>query len=138
VFADPAQIDLHDATLEAIITGKPAALVINLDETRHQAGADAHKEFVIDLATFLGTTVSIPVDRSEKMAMLLAAIAANGKKLESLVIISRVTVEKERMHLGYGEECVLQYQENWFVTTELFDYWCKRYCFRTARRRGQN
>jgi hypothetical protein len=36
VFADPAQIDLHYATLEAVITGRPAALVINLDEAVHQ------------------------------------------------------------------------------------------------------
>jgi hypothetical protein len=35
VFADPAQIDLHYATLEAVTTGKPAALVIILDETGH-------------------------------------------------------------------------------------------------------
>jgi hypothetical protein len=79
VFSDPAQIGLHYATLEAAITRKPAALVINLDETGHQAWADAHKEFVIGSARFPGKTVFIPVGWSEKMATLLAATAGNGK-----------------------------------------------------------
>jgi hypothetical protein len=35
----------------------------------------------------------------------------------------------ELMHLGYGEESLLQYQENGFVTTELFDYWCEKILF---------
>jgi hypothetical protein len=41
VFADLAQIDLHHATLGAVITGKPDALVINVDETEHQTWADS-------------------------------------------------------------------------------------------------
>jgi hypothetical protein len=108
VFADPAQIDLHYAKLEVIITGKPAALVISLDKTRRQAWEDAHKEFMIGPAMFPGKTVSIPVERSEKRAALLVAIAANGKNLRSLIIIPRVTVEMDLMHMGYGEECLLQ------------------------------
>jgi hypothetical protein len=36
----------------------------------------------------------------------------------------------ELMHLAYGEEFLLQYQENGFVTTELFDYWCEKVLFR--------
>jgi hypothetical protein len=62
VFAGPTQIDLHYATLEPVITGKPAALVINLNNTGHHAWAYAHTEFVIGLTTFPGKTVSIPVD----------------------------------------------------------------------------
>jgi hypothetical protein len=137
LFADPAQIGLHYATLAAVITGNPAALVINLDETGHQAWADAHKEFVIGPARFPGKTVSIPVDRGEKKAPLLAAI---GQKLKSLVIIPRVTVEMELMHLGYGEECLLQYQENVFFMAELFDYRCEKalfpYIHTTRTKRG--
>jgi hypothetical protein len=96
-------------------------LVINLDETGDQAWKDTHREFIVRPATFPGKTGSIPVDRSENRATILAAIAANGKKLKSLVIIPGTTVEMELMHLGYGEECLLQYQENGFVTTEFFN-----------------
>jgi hypothetical protein len=53
---------------------------------------------------FPGKTESSPVHRSDKRATLLAAIAANKKNLKSLVIIPRVTVEMEVMHLGYGKE----------------------------------
>jgi hypothetical protein len=46
-----------------------------------------------------------------------------------LVIIPRAVVEMELMHMGYGKECLFQCQENGFVTTELFDYWCEKVLF---------
>jgi hypothetical protein len=55
VFADPAQIDLPSATLEAVITGKPAALVINLDETGHQAWAGVQPRFRVKPYPFRST-----------------------------------------------------------------------------------
>jgi hypothetical protein len=32
-----------------------------------------------------------------------------------------VTIEIQLMHLGYGEECLLQHKENEFITVELFN-----------------
>jgi hypothetical protein len=134
VEASPEEIEAYLAQLARIFEAfcLPAGMVVNIDETGHQCWVDAHKESVIVPIGYLEDSIPIPVTRNEKRATLLGGISAAGDMLEPLVIVPRVTIERELMLLG-GENLHVVYQPNGFVTAELFEQWCVEVLFKYFR-----
>ena len=109
-------------------------MVINLDESGFQDWADALKVKVIVPASYQGTEIPIPINRSIKRASLLAAITANGEALKPGVVVVRSTVEMELLQLGYTpENTIIMTNESGFFTQEHFEEWCERVLFTYIR-----
>jgi hypothetical protein len=110
--------------LRSEVTGLPSAMVFNLDETGHQEWADKHDIRVVIPVSYESESIHVPCDRSSKRASLLVCIAADGTFVRLLVIVPRLTVDQEVYEIRYTPDRVmLEYQENGFISTQLFDKW---------------
>jgi hypothetical protein len=130
VQASPEEIEAYLETLSRLIAafGLPAGMLVNIDEAGHQCWQDAHRETVIVPVSYTEETIPMPVRRNEKRATLLGGICADGTVLDPLVIVPRVTIEKELLLLG-GAKLHIAYQPNGFITQELFEEWCRDVLF---------
>ena len=105
--------------LEDRVTLKPAALVINLDESGFDQYSDAHHSAVVVPKTY--TSAFYPVPRNEKHSTFLAAVAANGQALKPLVITQRKTIDQELWMAGYNPDNVaIVHSENGYITASIF------------------
>ena len=117
----------------------PDHFVMNTDESGFQAFANAKPQFVYIPFTENQKDLYYPVQRQSKHATLMATVAADGTKFETIVIIERTTVEKELYHMGYRPNCGYHFvaQDNGFVTTEIWDYWADTIFFPECNRRRE-
>ena len=100
--------------------------IINIDETGFQEWADAHKLQCIVPISHLKNTVKMPKERSTKRATMLAGICADGTTVRSMIVITRDTIEKELLDLGYTPEKVLYGKsETGFMNQTLFLQWAR-------------
>ena len=108
LFSSPQKIDEYfDRISEVIQVGTiPSAFIINLDEAGFDSYVDARKIKRVVPASFLEREIPIPVSRQEKRATLLAAVCADGYCLRPMVVLQRVTVERELLDLGYTDQVV--------------------------------
>ena len=83
----------------------PDHFVMNTDESGFQAFANAKPQFVYIPFTEKQKDLYYPVQRQSKRATLIATVAADGTRFETIVIIERATVEKELYHMGYRPNC---------------------------------
>ena len=99
----------------------PDHFVISTDESY----SNTKPQFVYIPFTENQKDLYYPVQRQSKHATLMATVAADGTKFETIVIIERTAVEKELYHMGYRPNCGYHFvaQDNGFVTTEIWDYW---------------
>jgi hypothetical protein len=70
------------------------------------------------------------VSRDDKRASCVACIVANGRAPKPLIVIPRKTIEFELYECGFTpDRCHILFQENGFLTTELFAEWAEAIFF---------
>jgi hypothetical protein len=98
--------------------------VLNMDETQFADYVDASEKRVIVPATYPHATIPIPVDRNMKQSTTVARVAADGIASKPMIIILRVTIERELLLWGYGSgKVIFKFQENGFITRPLLKGW---------------
>jgi hypothetical protein len=81
---------------------------------------DATPETVVCPADSPLDHIYIPADRSIKRSTLVAAIAADETGLKPLIIVPRLTIERELYFWRYEvTKVIFEYQEHGFVTIQL-------------------
>jgi transposase len=124
VHCDEAAIDQYYEDLERMLQGVPAAAIYNVDETGFNTWVDASRLKVLVPADFEGTEIPIPVSRNDKRASCIACIVASGRALKPLIVIPRKTIEIDLYECGFTPDtCHILFQENGFLTTDLFVEW---------------
>jgi hypothetical protein len=124
VEGDPLEIEEFYDRLRREVTGLPSVMTFNLDETGHQKWADRKDIRVVVPVSYEGDSIYVPCNRSSKRASLLVCIAVDGTLVKPIIIVPRLTVEQEVYEIGYTpDRVILEYQENGFVSTQLFDKW---------------
>lgn len=113
------QIVSYFDNLREALTGVPAALVFNLDESGFQQFVDARDKVVI--VEKGSQQHHFAVNRSERRATFLATVSADGQHVKPLIILPRATVEAELILAGYTEDqVVFAHSEKGFITTDIF------------------
>ena len=127
IFCQPEKIDQYFDQLEEILKfGIPPEFIINIDESGFQEWVDARRLQCIVPADCNKSSVKIPRDRSTKKATLLGGICADGSTIRPMVIISRETIEKELLDLGYTPDKVMYGRsDTGFMNQTLFLNWAK-------------
>ena len=127
IFCQPEKIDQYFDQLEEILKfGIPPEFIINIDESGFQEWVDARRLQCIVPADCNKSSVKIPRDRSTKKATLLGGICAYGSTIRPMVIISRETIEKELLDLGYTPDKVMYGRsDTGFMNQTLFLNWAK-------------
>jgi hypothetical protein len=81
---------------------------------------DARPETVVVPADSPLNHIYIPADGSIKRSTLVAAIAADGTGLKPLIIVPRLTIERELFFWGYElTKVIFEYEEHGFITIQL-------------------
>ncbi len=113
--------------------------VLNTDKSGFQPFANAKPEHVYVQISEDPRDLYYPVNRQAKRSTLVATIAADGTTLDTVIIITRTTVEKELFHMGYRPNCGYYYasQENGFITADIWDYWAQTIFFPEIVKRRQ-
>ena len=122
----------HYDRLDSLLSQEeiPPEFFYNVDESGFQEFADAKKEIVIIPGDCQEEEVYYSVNRASKRSTLIGCICADGTAMKPLVIIQNKTVQKELVKNGYGEEnCLIVYQENGFVSSEIFAFWADHLFF---------
>jgi hypothetical protein len=121
VMADPAAIDAYYAKIAELIDDVPREFVLNMDETGFADHLDAREERIMVPATYLHATIPLPVDCNMKRSTMVAGVAADGAALKPMIIVPRVTIERELLLWGYGSGKVFfKFQENRFIAIPRF------------------
>jgi hypothetical protein len=95
-----------------------------MDEMGHQDWADAKDCIVYVPAEEERKVIPLPVLRGGKRLTLVGAIAADGSSLTPMIIITRHTIDQDLQLFGIRDStCMIAYQENGFITQELFADW---------------
>lgn len=107
------------------------SFVINTDETGFQQWANAKPEYVLIPCDASTKDIHYSVKRQQKHSTLVASVIADGSCLNSLLIITRKTIERELYMLGYRPDTGYFYaqQENGFITAHIWDYWADEILF---------
>jgi hypothetical protein len=91
--------------------------VANMDESGCADYVDTRKERVLVTVECDKATVSIPADRTEKRATIVAGVAADGASLKPMIVLGRKTIANELDMLGYTpDKYTLVHQEKGFIT----------------------
>ncbi len=116
--------DFYDE-MENLCKEIPAAFIFNLDEGGQQDYVDAKKQLVYVANDFIGDSIQIPFDRTQKRSTLIACISGDGGHLKPLLVVPRVTVDSEILHYGIvPERIIIRHQKHGFVDYETFKaYW---------------
>lgn len=121
---DTESIDIYFRELARLVDGKPAMLVANLDEMGYMESQDKHAQTVIIPKDADPRTVRVPVDRSSRRFTILQCIFADGTSARPAVVVPRKTGDQELLDLGiYPTHCLIYFQENGFMTSEIFLDW---------------
>ena len=115
----------HVKILEKYVAGTPDELVFNLDEVGCQQWADRKPKHCVVPIKCKGQRVEFEVQRKEKRITVITAISMAGDVLTPLLVTHRKTIDEEVKQAGIreGEDYLIRYQENSFVTIEIFsDY----------------
>jgi hypothetical protein len=124
VIAEPAVIDAYYTKIAEDIDGVPREFVLHMDETGFADDVDATKERVIVPATYRHATIPVPVDRNMKRPTMVAGVIVDGTALKPMIIVPRVTIERELLLSGYGSgKVIFEFQGNGFITIRLFEEW---------------
>lgn len=75
--------------------------VLNTDESGFQPFANAKPEHIYVQISEDPKDLYYPVNRQAKRSTLVATIDADGTTLDTVIIITRTTIEKEFFHMGY-------------------------------------
>lgn len=135
---DITEIQSYFALLSENVDDVPAPFVFNLDESGFQDWADRRERTVIVPSTCSDDRIGMPIDRATKRSSLLLCIAADGTWLKPLLILPRKTIEKELLEEGINEQLAqFVYQENGFITTQLFTNWCEQVFFPELQQRRE-
>jgi hypothetical protein len=114
----------HFYRLQQEIENVPAAFIFNADESSFQDFVDAREVHIIVSAEFESDSISIPSQRSEKRATMLAAISADGCALIPMVIIQRETYKLDLSESEFTPDKVLiAHRERGFIDRQHFDIW---------------
>jgi hypothetical protein len=123
VMANDEAIDAYYERVSTLLPGIPRAFVVNADESGFADYTDARPETVVVPSDYPLDHIFIPADRSIKRSTLVAAIAADGTGLKPLIIVPRLTIEREVGLWGYQGRVIFKYQEHGFVTITIFEEW---------------
>ena len=138
VLCDPDAIDDYLDLLKLMVTDRPACMVANLDEMGYLEYQDMPVQTVVVPSFHKGSEMPLMVSRTKRRMSILVCIFADQTTAVPLVVLSRKTVEKELYDFGMTPEKVMfAYQENGFVTTEIFQEWAIRYLLPEFGRRRQ-
>lgn len=115
------------------------SFVLNTDESGFQPWANAKAEHVLIPAGISPKQVYYPVKRQQKRCTLVATVVADGSRLNSLIIITRKTIERELYLLGYRPDKGYYYvnQSNGFMTSSIWDFWADEILFPELCKRRQ-
>jgi hypothetical protein len=117
---DSSETDHSDTKPETVLQNFRVALVVNVDETRHEECVDIHAEKLVVPDLYEEATIRIPVERKAKGATLLAAITADGTHLKPLSVINRESCEAELSQVeSTPDKMPYVFQENGFITAKL-------------------
>ena len=126
IMCDTDEIDEYFNHIEQIIGDIHSSFVYNIDESGFQDWADQREMRVIVPIDFEDDTIPISVRRNSKRTSILGGICTDGSYLKPLIIAQRKTIESEIEQLGYNEDNIfIRYQENGFITTEIFNEWAR-------------
>jgi hypothetical protein len=110
-------------TFEALLDAVPAALRINVDETRQQDWGDVHIARAVVLICYESNMIRILIDREIKRVTLLAVITPDGNYLKSQVVVPRDSCKAKLFRIGFTPDRILHAsQENGFINAELFNW----------------
>jgi hypothetical protein len=108
--------------LVRVLTGVPARMIWNIDETGFQRCADAMDQMVVVPSDYEGTEIPLPVVRGGKRSSAIVAISASGSSLKPVIIIARKTIEVELMQAGITQQnCMIVDQKCGFVNMAIFE-----------------
>ena len=127
VFCNPQRIDKYFEELESALEfGIPPQFIINIDESGYQDWVDSRNVQCIVPAHYAKEIVKMPRDRTSKRATMLAGICADGSTIRPMVVITRETIEKELLDLGYiCDKVIYGRSETGFMNQELFLSWTR-------------
>ena len=135
----PVEIVLnHYERLDAVLTqyNIPPAFFYNVDESGFQEFVDAIKEAVIVPSYCVEDEVYYSTNRAAKRATLIGCICADGSALKPLIITTNKTVQTQLIQDGYGpENCLIVYQSNGFITSEVFAFWADHVFFPSVKQK---
>jgi hypothetical protein len=130
VEVDPAAINRWYEELKEKVREIPASFVFNVDESGCCEYADARELRVLVPDDYEHDTIPVPVDRNTKRSTLVACITADGFRFKPFIIVDRVTAEKELPMYGYhARNVALNFQENAYMNTPLFEKWAHEVFF---------
>jgi hypothetical protein len=110
-----------------------------VDEAGFNSWVDASRLRVVVPLDFEETVVPIPVSRNDKHASCVPCIVANGATLQPLIVIPRKPIEIELYECGFTpDRCYILFQENGFLTPELFAEWAEAIFFPDTIRTRQS
>ena len=128
VLCDTEDIDSYLEALQAMGNNRPACLVANLDEMGYLEYQDQTSQVVVVPEYHKGKNVQLMVDRSKRRMTILQCIFADQTTAPPLIVLSRKTVEKELYDFGLTpDKCMFAYQENGFITTDIFMEWSTKF-----------
>lgn len=129
-------IDEYFEEFARLANDRPASLICNLDEMGYLESQDRRKQVCIVPAGIDPRTVRIPVDRQKRRLTILQCVFADGTKVKPAVVLPRKTAERELLDIGIvPEHCLLFYQENGFMTSDIFMSWADQVLFPELERR---
>ena len=136
VLCDQDAIDDYLDELKRMVNDRPACLVCNLDEMGYLEYQDTPVQTVVVPEFHKGGDMPLMVNRCKRRMSILTCIFADQTTAVPLVVLSRKTIEKELYDFGFTPEKVMfAYQENGFVTTDIFLEWAMTYLIPEYKRR---
>jgi hypothetical protein len=101
-----------------------------MDESGFADFPDARPQVLVVPENYRHQRVPIPSDRRVKRSTMVTGIAADGTCWKPLVLVPRLTIEKELFFWGYDSENVrFQRQENGLVPIRIFEDWVTNILF---------
>jgi hypothetical protein len=124
VQCDEGEIDRYYERLGNILEVVPLAIIYDIDEAGFNSWVGASRLRVVVPLDFEETVIPIPVSINDKRASCVACIVANGRALKLLTVVPGKTIEIELYKCALTpDRCHILFQENGFLTTELFAEW---------------
>lgn len=136
--SDPVEIDRYFEQLRSALTNVPAGMVYNLDEMGYQEYCDA-KPYLVVVPSDCPDTMINPVSRSRKRLSVIHCISGDGQMLKPAFIVPRKTIEREVWDIGLTPEiCQIYYQENGFVSSNVFENYANSILFPAIKEKLTN
>ena len=121
-----SEIHNYFEKLIATISGTPAELVFNVDESGFQEWVDTKHIFACVPPACKEKIIKFPLPRNGKRATMIVGVSLSGFCLKPCLVFTRLTFDTELYPLGYQDKALYTSQRSGFVVQNIFKEWVQQ------------